>query len=208
MRRKENSSSAPWSLKDPQPTARPSYNSMDYEAADVADEHDVEKSVQKRKFQREASSAEPKTGLAGLGIMLDKCELDAAQTTLPGTYVSGFSSLSAQRYTYASTCPDDLYLELGSQTPLPRSCTCSTVLMPCCVCWSISNTLTDYPSSDSEQGSETQPTPQVNELALPLGNTSHLSLLQKARGQARSPSGKEADAAHLHTRHDFFYASR
>ena len=62
---------------------------MDYEAADVADEHDVEKSVQKRKFQREASSAEPKTGLAGLGIMLDKCELAAAQTTLPGTYMSG-----------------------------------------------------------------------------------------------------------------------
>ena len=44
LRRKENSSSAPWSLKDPQPTARPSYNSMDYEAADVADDHDVKNS--------------------------------------------------------------------------------------------------------------------------------------------------------------------
>lgn len=162
---------------------------MDYEAADVADEHDVENSMpavaevtrtpvtsaqpasphvprpvyyppvsgmgskaggigdrtsfkgkttdsspKKRKFQHEASPAAPKTGLASLGIMLDKFELVAAQTTLPGTYMSGFFFLSAQKYTYASTCPDDLSFELGSQTPLPRSCTFSTVLLSCCVC--------------------------------------------------------------------------
>lgn len=51
--------------------------------------------------------------------------------------------------------------------------------------------LTDYPSSDSEQESETQPTSQVNEWALPFGNTSHLSLLQKTIGQVKPPSGKK-----------------
>lgn len=50
-------------LQHHQPTARPSFNSMDYEAANGTDEHGAEKSVPKRKFQRKASSS----GLASLG---------------------------------------------------------------------------------------------------------------------------------------------
>lgn len=50
-------------LQHHQPTTRPSYNSMDFEAANGTDEHCAEKSVPKRKFQRKASSS----GLASLG---------------------------------------------------------------------------------------------------------------------------------------------
>ena len=106
-------------LQTPQPTARPSYNSMDWEPTSGTEDHDVEKSVQKRKSQREASSTEPKTGLAGLGPVLNGDMVKAVKSSVKAAREAFRSPQPAADFAAAASAAAAAALSAPTPTPEP-----------------------------------------------------------------------------------------